>query len=292
MKIGISGGAGLVGSYLIEKLVEDLHAEIRLIPRKLLYGTIQDLSDYIESCDIIIHLSGSPVLCRWTSKNKQILRDSRILTTQNLSRAIGMMETKPKLFISTSAVGIYDSDHTHDESSMRFANDFLGELCKDWEKEAAMVKNYAVRTIIFRLGVVLSDKGGALAKLIPVFRCGLAGKLGNGRQSFPFIHINDLINAYLFVISNAEAEGVFNLTAPEIVTNGDFTKTLSSVLNRPAFLTVPSFVLHAIFGGGAKVLLAGQKVMPKRLLNMGFQFCFPTLSTSLTSLLNDNQLKS
>lgn len=292
MKIGISGGTGLIGSNLIEKLVEELNAEILLIPRKLLYGNVQHLSVYIKSREIIIHLSGSPVACRWSSKNKQILRDSRILTTQNLNRAIGLMETKPKLFISTSAVGIYDAEHTHDESSINFSNDFLGELCKDWEKAATEIKNQGVRTIIFRLGVVLSNKGGALTKVLPVFRYGLGGKLGNGRQSFPFIHLTDLVNAYLFVILNNEAEGVFNLTASELITNADYTKILSSVLNRPAFLDVPAFIPRAIFGEGAKVLLTGQKVVPKHLLNMGFLFYFPTLGASLTSLLRGKSSNS
>lgn len=292
MKIGISGGTGLIGSNLIEKLVEELNAEILLIPRKLLYGNVHDLSVYLKSCEIIIHLSGSPVACRWSSKNKQILRDSRILTTQNLSNAIGLMETKPKLFISTSAVGIYDADHIHDESSMNFSNDFLGELCRDWEKATTKIKNQGVRTIIFRLGVVLSSKGGALAKVLPVFRYGLGGKLGNGMQSFPFIHLMDLVNAYLYVILKNDAEGTFNLTAPELITNEDYTRTLSSVLNRPAFLHVLAFIPRAIFGEGAKVLLIGQKVVPKRLLNMGFIFNYPTLGASLTSLLSGESSNS
>jgi uncharacterized protein (TIGR01777 family) len=291
MKIGITGGTGLIGAHLIEKLAEELSAEILLIPRKLLYGNVQDLSLFIKSCEIIIHLSGSPIVCRWNSKNKQLLRDSRILTTRNLSYAIGLMETKPKLFISTSAVGIYDTDHTHNESSMNFSNDFLGVLCNDWEKAAYKIEKFGVRTIIFRLGVVLSEKGGALARVLPVFRYGLGGKLGNGMQALPFIHIKDLIAAYLFVILNKEADGVYNLVAPEMISNADYTKTLSSFINRPAFFHVPAFILKIIFGEGAKVLLSGQKVVPKRLLNMGFSFCFPTLVVTLNSLLIDNQLK-
>ncbi|BAX78534.1 TIGR01777 family oxidoreductase [Labilibaculum antarcticum] len=286
MKIGITGGTGLIGSHLIEKLKGELNADILLIPRNILYGNVQDLSVFIKSCEIIIHLSGAPIVCRWNSRNKQILRDSRILTTQNLSHAIGLMETKPRLFISTSAVGIYDTDHTHSESSSNFSTDFLGDLCVDWEKSANEVKIHGVRTVIFRLGVVLSEKGGALTKVLPLFRFGLGGKLGNGKQAFPFIHISDLVNAYAFVIVNTDSEGTYNLIAPELITNRDYTKTLCSVLNRPAFFHVPAFILRAIFGEGAKVLLSGQKVVPKRLLDMGFLFYFPSIRASLTSLLS------
>ncbi len=286
MKIGITGGTGLVGSHLIEKLIEELNAEILLIPRKLLYGNVDDLSYFIKSCEIIIHLSGSPVICRWSLKNKQILRDSRILTTRNLSRAIDLMKRKPKLFISTSAVGIYDTNHIHSELSVDYSGDFLGQLCVDWENEARTIDKYGVRTVIFRLGVVLSEKGGALGKTLPVFRYGLGGKLGNGMQAFPFIHINDLVNAYLHVILNLEAEGIYNLVAPDLITNADYTKALSLCVNRPAVFHVPSFILKVIFGEGANVLLSGPRVVPERLLNMAFQFSYPTLTATLNSLLN------
>ncbi|MBN2598631.1 MAG: TIGR01777 family oxidoreductase [Marinifilaceae bacterium] len=283
MKIGITGGSGLIGSHLTEKLRGDFNADILLIPRKLLYGNVQDLCSFIKSCEVIIHLSGASVICRWNPKNKQILRSSRITTTKNLSNAIGLMEIKPKLFISTSAVGIYDAKHTHNEYSTKFSNDFLGELCIDWEKAANEVKKQAVRTVIFRLGVVLSDKGGALAKALPIFRYALGGKLGNGNQAFPFIHIKDLINAYSYVILNKEMEGTYNLTAPELITNRDYTKALSSFLNRPAFFHVPASILRVLLGEGSNVLLSGQRVVPERLVNSGFMFDFPTLRATLNS---------
>ncbi|PCH71252.1 MAG: TIGR01777 family protein [Bacteroidales bacterium] len=291
MKIGITGGSGFIGSHLTAKLVNELNADVLLIPRKLLYGNVQDLSVYIKSCEIIIHLSGAPIVCRWNSKNKRNLRNSRILTSQNLSAAIGLMETKPKLFISTSAVGIYDATHTHNDSSLNFSNDFLGELCLEWEEASNEIVKLGVRTVIFRLGVVLSDKGGALAKVLPIFRYGFGGRLGSGDQAFPFIHITDLLNAYSFVIINEKTEGTYNLTAPELITNSDYTKELGSCLNRPAFFHVPEFILRAIFGDGSTVLLSGQRVIPERLLNRGFQFKYPTLCTTLNSLLNRNRSK-
>lgn len=283
MKIGITGGSGLIGTHLTEKLAGDLNADILLIPRKLLYGNVQDLSEFIKYCEVIIHLSGAPVLCRWNSKNKQVLRNSRITTTKNLNCAIALMEIKPKLFISTSAVGIYDNKHTHNEYSKNFSDDFLGELCIDWESAANEIKRQGVRTVIFRLGVVLSDKGGALAKALPIFRYALGGKLGNGSQAFPFIHIKDLMNAYSYVILNKEMEGAYNLIAPELITNRDYTKALSSFLNRPAFFHVPASILRVLFGEGSNVLLSGQRVVPERLVNAGFMFDFPTLHTTLNS---------
>lgn len=288
MKIGITGGSGLIGSQLRAKLVSELDADVLLIPRKLLYGSIQDLSVYIKSCQIIIHLAGAPIVCRWTLKNKQILKNSRILTTQNLSAAIGLMEKKPNLFISTSAVGIYNTTDTHNESSLNFSTDFLGKLCLDWERASNEISDLGVRTVIFRLGVVLSDKGGAMPKVLPIFRWGLGGRLGDGNQAFPFVHIQDLLNAYLFVILNEKNEGTYNLVAPELITNLDYTKELGSCLNRPVFFHVPSFILRAIFGDGATVLLSGQRVVPERLLNRGFQFEFPTVCTTLNSLLKCN----
>ena len=286
MKIGITGGSGLIGSQLCVKLEHELSADILLISRELLYGNVQDLSNFIKSCQVIIHLSGAPIVCRWNSRNKQILQNSRILTTQNLSVAIGLMETKLKLFISTSAVGIYDTIHIHNDSSSNFSTDFLGKLCLEWEKASREIDNYGVRTVIFRLGVVLSDKGGAMAKVLPIFRYGLGGRLGRGHQAFPFIHINDLLDAYLFVILKETTKGIYNLVALELVTNLDYTKELGLCLNRPAFFHVPSFILRAIFGEGATVLLSGQSVAPERLLKEGFRFKFASLYTTIKSLVN------
>ena len=283
MKIGITGSKGLVGSHLCEKLEAEFSAEILAIPRELLYGDPQKLSDFLTGCEMIIHLSGATVVSRWTKKRMSILRDSRILTTQNLSKAIALLNQKPKLFISTSAVGIYNSIDTHTESSTNFADDFLGHLCKDWEHAALQTQEYGVRTVIFRLGVVLSNKGGILGKVLPVFRLGLGGKIGDGKQAFPFIHIQDLMNAYVHVISNPDSKGVYNMVAPELVTNLDFTKTLSSYVKLPAILPVPSVLIRLIYLGGANVLLKGQKVVSERLLSEGFLFENLTLKDSILS---------
>ncbi|WP_372752088.1 TIGR01777 family oxidoreductase [Labilibaculum sp.] len=288
MKIGISGVSGLVGSHLRQMLKREQNANILSIPRKLLFGKPENLADFIQNCEIIIHLSGAPIICRWNKKNKKILRDSRILSTENLSAAIGLLKIKPNLFISTSAVGIYDTENIHEESSVNFANDFLGKLCQDWEKAALETETHGVRTVIFRLGVVLSDKGGALAKALPLFKLALGGKLGNGNQPFPFVHINDLQKAYLHAITNENSHGVYNLVAPDLITNANYTKELSACLNRPAFFHVPAFVLKLIFGEGAIVLLSGQKVMPERLIDEGFVFDSQNIKSTIYSLLRSS----
>ena len=291
MKIGITGSSGMVGSQLCEKLKQDLHADILKIPRAYLYGEIQILSDYIADCDIIINLAGASIVCRWTSSNMKKIYDSRVVTTQNLTDAIGLMKKKPSLVISTSAVGIYDSTHTHNEWSTHYSNDFLGNLCLDWEKPIHEKINKEVRTVIFRLGIVLSKNGGVLGKTLPLFRLGLGGKLGDGQQAFPFIHIDDLIDAYLYAISNADMIGIYNLVAPELINNSEYTKGLSKQLNRPAIFAVPSFIFRLLFKNGANVFLTGQKVKPQRLLNEGYEFQFPKMQMAISSFFNHSSQK-
>lgn len=291
MKIGISGASGLVGSHLQKMLKSELNADMLVIPRKLLFGNADDLADFIQNCEVIIHLSGAPIICRWNEKNKKVLRDSRILSTKNLHLAIGLLKIKPKLFISTSAVGIYDTKNVHKESSLNLADDFLGKLCQDWEKAALQVEEQGVRTVIFRLGVVLSDRGGAFAKVVPLFKWALGGKLGSGNQAFPFVHINDLGRAYQQVITNTNCQGIYNLVAPDLKTNAEYTKELSEGLNRPAFFHVPAFVLKLVFGEGAAVLLSGQKVTPEKLIKEGFRFNYPTIKSAISSFLNGNSEK-
>lgn len=285
MKIAISGGKGFVGSRLVTFLQEQLHAEIVLIPRKNLYGPCSDLAKLIEGCSVVIHLSGASVLSRWTNKRKKILYDSRILTTRNLVDTFKEMDMPPSLFISTSAVGIYNEKGAHDEMSEDLADDFLGDLCVDWEKEAVRARKVGIRTAICRLGVVLSADGGALKRMFPAFKLGLGGRLGDGKQMFPFIHIYDLLQAYLYIIKNESCNGVYNLVSPQACNNNQFTIALAEKLNVPAFLPVPSFILKIMFGQGSNILLKGQKVFPKALQSSGFKFNYPDLDTTLNQLL-------
>ncbi|RUT80044.1 TIGR01777 family oxidoreductase [Ancylomarina longa] len=279
MKIGISGSNGFVGSHLRSYLDKILQAEIIAITRKLLYSDPKDLALFLEDCEVIIHLSGAPIVSRWTKKRMKVLRDSRVLTTQTLAKAIILMHKKPKLFISTSAVGIYNSLQLHDDFSKNYGNDFLSQLCQEWENATNPIQAIGVRTVIFRLGLVLSPDGGILRRISPVFKFGMGGKIGNGQQAFPFIHINDLLCAYLHVIQNDRSVGIYNLVAPEIISNIDFTQILKLHFKMPAIFTVPSYLLHLIFLGGADALLNGQKVVSKRLKSEGYKFRNVTINS-------------
>lgn len=281
MKIAISGSKGLIGSSLYDYLAVKLNAEIIAIPRAMLYGKTEDLAEFLDGTDAIIHLSGSPVVSVWTKKRMNILRNSRIVTTKNLYKAVSVMPQKPGLFISTSAVGIYDSTNIHSEDNYFYVDDFLGKLCQDWEYESNKMSQLNVRTVIFRFGVVLSNKGGVLNKMIPSFRLGLGAILGNGKQIFPFVHINDLMEAFLHIFINKTSKGVYNLVAPDIKTNSDFAKTLGKCLKRPVLFHVPAILLKIFLKQGATVLLKGQKVIPKRLMNEGFVFKYDTLIKSI-----------
>ncbi|XPS41143.1 TIGR01777 family oxidoreductase [Aliarcobacter butzleri] len=229
-----------------------------------------------------MNLAGANIINRWSESYKKLLYSSRIDTTSKIVNAISSISNKPKLLISTSAVGIYDNKSIYDENGS-FSNDFLSNLCQDWEKEALKAKNEATKVAIFRFGIILGKDGGALQKMITPFKFGLGGTIGSGKQSFSFIHINDLLNAYKFVIEN-DYDGVFNLTAPTPTTNKGLTLALGKTLKRPTILPVPEFVLKLIFSEGARVLTDGQSAIPKKLLDLGFEFKFKTIEETIENL--------
>jgi uncharacterized protein (TIGR01777 family) len=280
-RLAITGGTGFVGTNL-RKLFEDNEFEISIIKRDEL-NDIEKLTQIINNCEIVINLAGANIINRWTDEYKKILYHSRIDTTISLVKAMEKCENKPKLFISTSAVGIYDNKKTYNEENIEQATDFLANLCKKWEDEALKAKELNIRTAIFRFGIVLGD-GGALGKMLLPFKLGIGGVIGNGQQAFSFIHIEDLLNAYLHIYNNSQLEGIFNLTAPTPTTNKGLTKALGKTLKRPTILPVPEFVLNLIFSEGAKVLTDGQSVVPKRLLDSGFNFKYQTIEDSIENL--------
>ncbi|MCX6271225.1 MAG: TIGR01777 family oxidoreductase [Bacteroidetes bacterium] len=290
MKIAVSGYRGFVGSELVS-VFKGRGFEVVPLSRTLLYSVDGSLEKMLEGIPIIVNLAGAPIMKRWTARYKDDIYNSRIVTTRRLVSAIHQLENPPELFISTSATGIYENGGPYTESNALLSGSFLGKLCQDWEREAFIAED-SCRVVIFRLGVVLDSKKGALAKLLPVFRAGLGGRLGNGKQPFPWIHVSDLTRACLFALENQGMKGAFNLTAPQIIDNRQFTKTLADVLNKPAWFTVPSFALRLLYGQGSTTLLAGQAVIPERLENLGFSFHFPQLAGALKNLLEkgeDNQ---
>ncbi|MDN5072094.1 TIGR01777 family oxidoreductase [Aliarcobacter butzleri] len=278
--IAISGANGFVGTSLAN-FFSSFGYKIVPLSRDILNNKSK-LKEVLNSADIVINLAGANIINRWSESYKKLLYSSRIDTTSKIVNAISSISNKPKLLISTSAVGIYDNKSIYGENGS-FSNDFLSNLCQDWEKEALKAKSEATKVAIFRFGIILGKDGGALQKMITPFKFGLGGTIGSGKQSFSFIHINDLLNAYKFVIEN-DYDGVFNLTAPTPTTNKGLTLALGKTLKRPTILPVPEFVLKLIFSEGARVLTDGQSAIPKKLLDLGFEFKFKTIEETIENL--------
>ena len=282
MKIAISGATGFVGKHLIDFFSKQ-NIEIVPITRDKLKLNDNEFRDYLEGVDAIFNLAGAPIIKKWSESYKKVLYSSRIDTTQKIATAIENLEKKPKVFISTSAVGIYANRAVYSENNFEYADDFLSKLCQDWEAKALSVKDIT-KVSIFRFGIVLGKDGGALKQMLTPFKLGLGGNIGSGKQGFSFIHIDDLINAYDFVLKR-ELEGVFNLGSPEPTDNAGLTKALGKALNRPTFLPLPEFVLNIIFGEGARVLTDGQQMIPKRLLDEGFEFKYKNIDETIEASL-------
>lgn len=278
--IAITGASGFVGTSLT-KYFSKLGYRILPISRDILNNQ-EKLEEILNSSEIVINLAGANIINRWSESYKKLLYSSRLNTTSKIVNAIKNINNKPKLLISTSAVGIYDNKATYSEDG-NYSDDFLSKLCQDWENEALKAKNEITKVSIFRFGIVIGKDGGALQKMITPFKLGLGGIIGSGNQAFSFIHIDDLLNAYKFVIENTY-DGIFNLTAPNPSTNKGLTLALGKTLKRPTILPVPEFVLNLIFSEGAKVLTDGQSVVPKKLLNLGFKFKFRTIETTIEDL--------
>ncbi len=279
--VAITGASGFVGTNL-KNLFESKDFKVIAIKREDLKDT-EKLTAIISQADIVINLAGANIINRWTNSYKKLLYASRIDTTQALTEAMYQADKKPELFISTSAVGIYKNKDCYDEESYELEDNFLGKLCQAWEKSALRAEEFGIRTAIFRFGIVLGE-GGALGKMITPFKLGLGGTIGNGKQSFSYIHIEDLLEAYFHVYSNKELTGVFNLTAPTPTTNLGLTKALGKALHRPTILPVPQFALNLIFSEGAQVLTDGQCAKPKRLLDSGFKFKYETIEDTINNL--------
>ena len=284
--IALSGASGFVGVHL-SRALQRTGWSVTPLSRQDLGGNAIALAKSLCGAQGVINLAGAPILGRWTPAYKKTLVDSRIGVTRRLVEAISVMPDKPEFFLSTSAVGYYAADHRHTEESHVQADDFLGHLTRDWEKEAAGAATLGLRTIIFRLGVVLGPGSGALKQMLPPFRLGLGGTIGHGGQAFSWIHLDDLLAAYLAAVTDQTWEGVYNLTAPEPTTNAVLTHTLGAALSRPTCFSVPEFILRLRFGEGAMLLTHGQEVIPKRLLEAGFQFTISTIDQAVKRCLAD-----
>ena len=282
MKIAISGSTGFVGSLLCSEFTQRGWTIIPIL-RSDFARDEESFAEKISGCEIIINLAGASINKRWTKDYKKIIQISRVATTSKIVNAISSLEQKPKLFISVSAVGIYDDNGIWTETKYSYNSDFLAEVCKAWESKALKAERYC-RTAVLRFGVVLHRNEGALKKLLLPFRLGLGGRIGKGIQGFSWIHSEDLVRAILFVINNVEIKNICNVVAPRYTDNSGFTKTLSAVLKRPAFMSVPAFLLRMLYGERASVMISGQKVRPEKLIRNGFVFKFPELKDALKNI--------
>lgn len=297
MKILITGSSGLIGSALVAHLVEQGHRVVRLVRRTVAPG--EDVAVWdpaagkletsaLEQTDAVVHLAGESInALRWTDERKERMRNSRVRGTRLLSESLAQLAAPPRVLVSASAVGFYGSrgDEILTEESPA-GSGFLSEVCKEWEAATQPARQRGVRVVNLRIGMVLSAKGGALPVMLPAFKAGGGGKLGNGRQFVSWIAIDDLTQAISHAITTESLSGPVNAVTPNPVRNVEMTKALGKVLRRPTFFSVPAFVVRLLLGEMADaLLLSSQRVEPRRLLETGFTFQFPDFETSLRHLL-------
>jgi len=306
MRIIIAGGSGLIGRELSSTLtnagdevlilsrnpemVKEMPVGVRVI--KWDGKTIQDWGQEIEKSDAVVNLTGENLSgegflpSRWTKDRKLRLVQSRVNSGIVLTKAIEMAGAKPAVFIQASGIGFYG---THQEKSLNESDDggddFSANLCKEWEAASQPVELMGVRRVIIRNGVVLSTKGGALPLLLLPYRLFVGGSFGDGHQIYSWIHITDEANAIQFLIHHNLTNGVFNLTAPNPLSNEEFGRTIGRVMKRPHYLSIPGFAMRLAFGEVSTMVLEGQKVLPQKLLEAGFVFKFPILEEALKELL-------
>ncbi len=304
MNIVITGGTGFVGKALIPKLIEEKH-RVTLLTRnpesikgkfddavKLIKWDGETLGDWkqcINGADAVINLAGEPIAGkRWTAAQKKRISDSRILGTRVIAEAIEKSDIKPEVLINASAIGFYGPVEEGDviESATK-GEGFLADVCDLWEKETGRVAGLGVRVVLMRIGVVLERGGGAMEKMIPPFKMFVGGPLGSGKQWFPWIHRDDIVEIVLFALQNSNISGPVNSTAPNPVRMNEFCSKLGKVMNRPSWAPVPSFMLKLMLGEMSEMLLKGQKVIPQKLKEAGFQFKHADLEESLKSILVD-----
>jgi uncharacterized protein (TIGR01777 family) len=289
MRVAITGSTGLIGTALVGHLKSEGHTVQRLVRRKPnspdevqwdpAAGTV-DLTA-LEGVDAIIHLAGAGVGDkRWTTKYRATILNSRLLGTNTIANAVTAL--KPKVFISASAIGFYgETGNRAVVETDRSGEEFLSAVCREWEGAADHA--VGVRTVKIRTGLVLDPTGGALGRLLPLFRLGLGGKLGSGKQWWSWITLHDEIKAITYCLTS-DISGPVNLTSPNPVTNQDFTGTLARALHRPALFPVPGFVLKTVIGGFSSEILGSAKVLPKALQDSGFVWDYPHLTTALEAL--------
>ncbi|MFJ9730537.1 TIGR01777 family oxidoreductase [Streptomyces sp. NPDC101171] len=290
-RIAVAGASGLIGSALMRSLTADGHEVVRLVRRaprggdEVRWDPERQQVDAagLAGCDAVVNLAGAGIGDRrWTPEYKRLIRDSRVLGTAALAEAVASLDTPPRVYVSGSAMGIYGDtgDRAVDEDAPP-GDGFLPSLCVEWEEAAAPVQEAGVRTVFLRTGLVVARGGGAWGRLFPLFKAGLGGRLGSGRQYWSYIALHDEVAAIRHLIDDGTASGPYNLTAPQPLTNREVTEAMGRVLHRPTLFAVPEPVLRAALGEMAGDVLGSQRVLPKRLLESGFTFAFPGIEDAI-----------
>ncbi|MBQ4864715.1 TIGR01777 family oxidoreductase [Pseudoalteromonas sp. MMG013] len=297
MRILVTGATGLIGRQLcgflaqqfkVTALTRNVDNAQALFGRKVTcISTLETIN--FDTVDVVVNLAGEPIAeKRWSTKQKHLITESRINITQQLVTKITQATTPPHTFISGSAIGFYGRQNSHitiDETFNDYNPEFSHHLCNEWEQTARRAESRNTRVCVLRTGIVLSQDAGALTKMLPAFKLCLGGKMADGQQMMSWIHIDDIVNIILHLINNQHLSGTFNATAPNPVSNQEFTKILASTLSRPAVLPMPKIVLRLLFGEMADLLIYGQTVIPKKLLDSQFSFRFNHLDKALANLL-------
>ncbi|MBD8710019.1 TIGR01777 family protein [Pseudomonas sp. CFBP 13711] len=297
MHILLTGGTGLIGRRLCKHWLAQGH-QLTVLSRKpddvarLCGANVRGIAHFddigSQHVDAVINLAGAPIADRpWTRKRKILLWDSRITLTEQLVTWLERREQKPDVLISGSAVGWYGDggERELDENAQPVSEDFASRLCIAWEETAQRAETLGIRVVLVRTGLVLADEGGMLQRLLPPFKMGMGGPIGNGRQWMPWVHIEDQIALIDFLMNRDDARGPYNACAPSPARNRDFAKTLASVLHRPSFMPMPAVALRVLLGELSILLLGGQRARPDRLQEAGFTFRFTDLRAALENLL-------
>lgn len=298
MNIVIAGGTGLIGSHLIKKFTShDNHIYIltRSATNKKATTNITYINwltegaepeKELDDIDVFINLAGASINSRWTDQQKQRILSSRIEATQNCISLMKKLSKKPKVFLNASAVGYYGTSfsNVYTEESRESGTDFLASVVQKWEQEALKAEELGIRTVLLRFGVILADDGGALTKMLLPYKLFIGGTIGTGEQWLSWVHIEDAINMIDYAIYHENISGPLNVTAPTPVQMKQFGETLGTVLKRPHWIPVPAFILKLLLGEMSLLVVEGQKVIPKKAVDNGFNFQFSNISEALKSL--------
>jgi uncharacterized protein len=291
LNLAVTGGTGRIGSLLVDAL-RQRGDEVTVLSRSrgdVRWDSMKGPApaEALSGRDAVVHLAGEDIAQRWNDESLKRIKDSREIGTRNLVEGIKTADPRPKALISSSAVGYYGHRPDRIDENAPPGDDVLADICQAWEREATRAEELGVRVVRVRTGVVLDRHGGALQKMLLPFRLGVGGPVAGGRQPLPWIHVDDVVGIYLAAVDDDRWSGPFNATAPEPVSNREFSKALGRALHRPAIAPVPGFAIRALYGGMAKLVIEGQNAVPRRASELGYRFRHPDLDEALRSALRE-----